>query len=64
MRAASCRADSPDWLEVILKSGNFWTVSLPRATNYGWLDVDSTRQCGVPDLFILIDCKLARGRAS
>jgi hypothetical protein len=30
---------SEDWLEVILKSGNFRTAGLPGATKYGWLGV-------------------------
>jgi hypothetical protein len=31
-----------DWLEVILKSGNFRTAGLPGATKYGWLGEGST----------------------
>ena len=34
----SILADSAeDWLEVILKSGNFGTAGLPGAIKYGWL---------------------------
>jgi len=43
----SILADSvEDWLEVILKSGNFATAGLPGATKYGWLGARSTSNGG------------------
>jgi hypothetical protein len=45
------------------KIWQFLNLSLPRVTNYGWLDLDSARQCGVPDFSFSIDCELAEGRA-